>query len=204
MMCFSQSASVCCTMSSTCYATLSRLFVSHMCTSPSTCVCRAAGSTEAPFAAFGVFDGHGGKFAATHAAKHLLDRVMAVVDRGTPAPMQPPPSEGPSGEAAPEAASPALQGSSSQGSSPAAGPAGGLKAGVAGAGDSAVPKGASARACALWRLQDELLERLPQVGPLATSWFDCIKCLQRSSSKWPSRVHRVWCSPCCGNWRKRT
>lgn len=137
-------------------------------------MCRAAGSIEAPFAAFGVFDGHGGKFAATHAAKHLLDRVMAVVDRGIPAPMQPPPSEGLAGEAAPEVTSPALQGSFPQGPSPAAGPAGGPPAGVAGAGDAAVPKGASARVCALWRLQDELLERLPQVGPLTNSLFDCI------------------------------
>lgn len=157
-------------MTASCDATLSCPFYSRICKSPSICVCRAAGSAEAPFAAFGVFDGHGGKFAATHAAKHLLDRVMAVVDRGIPAPMQPPPSEGPSGDAAPEVTSPALQESSSQGPSPAAGP----PAGVAGAGDTAVPKGASARVCALWRLQDELLERLPQVGPFADSLFDCI------------------------------
>ena len=111
-----------------------------------------------------MFDGHGGKFAASHAAKELLGHVMAAVDRGPPAdapgpnPTEAPPAEGaaegamgePSGVAEPMAA--ATQGHAQD-----------ARRAAAAAG---VPEEAMASAGALWRLQDELLERLPQVRPL--------------------------------------
>ena len=115
-----------------------------------------AGATEAPFAAFGVFDGHGGKFASAHAAKHLLEGVMAAVDRAGPEPARP----APAGSAAPAAGA----------AGAARGGGGGGRARVApGARGAAVPDGASARARALWRLHDELLDRLPKArGPAPT------------------------------------
>ncbi len=116
----------------------------------------AAGATEAPFAAFGVFDGHGGKFASAHAAKHLLESVMAAVDRGDPEPAQPVHAGSDVSEVGAEGA--------------ARGGGGGGRARAApGAMGAAVPEGASARARALWRLHDELLDRLPQArGPAPT------------------------------------
>lgn len=129
-----------------------------------TCARYAAGNTEAPFAAFGVFDGHGGKFAAAHAAKQLLGRVMAAVDRGVPAPSQPSPPEAPLGGTPPEGTGSDPPGGSSKVAPQGAGLAGGPPEAEGVAADAAVPEGASARVRALWRLQDELLERLPQVG----------------------------------------
>lgn len=41
-------------------------------------VCAAVGTS---FSAFGIFDGHGGKPAATYASKELLPNVMKLVDR---------------------------------------------------------------------------------------------------------------------------
>jgi len=114
----------------------------------------AAGATEAPFAAFGVFDGHGGKFASAHAAKHLLESVMAAVDRDGPEPARPVPA---GADAPEERAEGAARGGGGVGRARAA----------PGAWQAAVPEEASARARALWRLHDELLDRLPQARGLA-------------------------------------
>lgn len=112
-----------------------------------------------------MFDGHGGKFAASHAAKELLGHVMAAVDRGPPADAPgPDPTEGNPADGAAEGA--AAEPSGARAAEPMAaatqGPAQDARRAAAAAG---VPEEAMASAGALWRLQDELLERLPQVRP---------------------------------------
>ena len=122
------------------------------------------GSAEAPFAAFGVFDGHGGKFAASHAAKELLGHVMAAVDRWPPADAPgPDPTEGPPANGAAKGAMVEPSGAAEPMVAATQGLAQGARRAAAAAG---VPEEAMASAGALWRLQDELLERLPQARPL--------------------------------------
>lgn len=53
---------------------------------------------ETPVSAFGVFDGHGGKQAATHAAKGLLQAVARYAERAVGA--EPPAAAGPAAPAA--------------------------------------------------------------------------------------------------------
>ena len=123
------------------------------------------GNSEAPFAAFGVFDGHGGKFAASHAAKHLLEHVMAAVDRGPPpGDPAPDPMEGPPADRAAEGAAAESSVAAEPSAAATQGPAQGARRAAAVAG---VPEEAMGSTGALWRLQDELMERLPQVAPAA-------------------------------------
>ncbi|KAK9843409.1 hypothetical protein WJX81_000772 [Elliptochloris bilobata] len=126
-----------------------------------------AGSAETPFAAFGVFDGHGGKFAAAHAAKQLLEHVMSAVDRGPPDLPAPDPMGGSPADGAAEGSGLISSGASTHG------PAQGAPDAGRAAASAGVPREATGSTRTLWRLQDELLRRLPQACVEGFAEADC-------------------------------
>jgi len=101
-----------------------------------------------PFSAFGVFDGHGGKSAATFASKELLPTVTRLLDCCM--------------TAGPPAATPSRQHSSLL-SPKASAPGAGLDAADAEDGDS-WGVGVSEEDRAVWAAQEAMAERLPMVG----------------------------------------
>jgi hypothetical protein len=103
----------------------------------------AAAAVSTSFSAFGIFDGHGGKPAATFASKELLPMVMRLVDRCIEGSSS---SSGPSRQASVAAAAGAADGVDEV------------------AGDEAWGVEVTDADRAVWAAQEALVDRLPKVS----------------------------------------